>query len=993
MTTLFLLLLSIFMPISSYADWAPEDLAPYEIIDNHVEAIVDASGLADETYTMELKSRNDQGRNILVMQSISFVPDIETIQVLSASSETNGVHTPVDLSTITTRAGKGMSGGISNIQEIVIPFTNILANSSIKYTYNRKTKKVLVPKLFEAKFVFGWQAPERSSSAKIVSKLPLFYSFTGTNNILDIKSSRVGEDYVLEFRQKKSVFRFPLEFNPILGTGDTLGLSISTLNDWSVFSKSLAEKYENLLEEKLPPQLQAIAEKAKVAPTLEAKIDIVTSELAEIMTYSGNWTSLERMFYPQSLSKIAINKTGDCKDYSMATTAILRSIGIKSNIALTFRNTQYTNIGLITTHRDISSINVNSIFNHAIVKVESENKVLWVDPTNSVSDSKYIFSDIAGSEALELNMVSAKLERIPIPSSDDSFASFTKKIKITEDGSAESVTDFQLKGEFAKYVLETNLSKNGDEAKKLIATFLRTDSSTGKNFYEGFNLSSRKSRELKGSQKSFGEKILHKKDEKQYLIVPLPTSLSSYMNIADKRVTDLNLVSRFKEMSVIQVEGFDFVDFQVGCNIYSPWFTIERRFIKNEKGFEIRDNIESQAVRVSLDTVNSRKFQLSTSDIRSCAGTQAVQVVKLNGESLEKRMTLYTTEKLKELDKILGPESVSSAEKAFHVADQILSVDPKNKMASLIQGRSLRLINYKHDGINRDEYDEQYKLIMLRADKMFPNDPQVQLYWTSYYLSTDNHEASLASFKKTWELGLRSSRLYIFGGDILKKSGNLEGAKKSFLQAIATGEDSLDRATAAGKLGRLYLEEDNFSESIIYMKKSLEYYPKNTWLHGSFVRLLTSLKRLDEAISEGEKMLLAGDYGIGRHYVASAYYAKAEELLSKLSSEDPLWQQETTKVKLKEIESLYQKSIKHFPEHTHSLTGLGTLYQRMAKQKNDQEYALKSLNLLEKAEKNEDRHLLSSQELMISNAKIREALRQSRELASPKRPTATPISN
>lgn len=987
------LFIYIFLPIHSYADWAPEALAPYEITNNHTDIKVDASGLADETYTMELRSLNDQGRSILVMQSIQFIPDIESIKVLSASSETNGVVTPVDLSTITTRAGKRMSGGISNIQEVVIPFTNISANSSIKYTYNRKKKKILVPKLFEANFVFGFQAPERASSAKIVSKLPLFYSFAGTNNILDIKSNFVDDEYILEFKQKKSVFRFPLEINPILGTGDNLQLNISTLNDWNIFSTSLAEKYEALLKEKLPPQLKAIADKAKMAPTLESKIDTVTSELAEIMTYSGNWTNLEGMYYPQNLEKIAINKTGDCKDYSVATTAILRSIGINSNIALTFRNTLYTNVGLITTYRDISSINVNSIFNHAIVKVESENKVLWVDPTNAVSDSKYIFSDIAGSEALELNMTGAKLERIPLPTADDSYSSYTKTIKIADDDSAESVTTFQLKGEFSKYVLETKLNKNEDEAKKVLATYVRTDTSSGKSFYEGLNLNSRKSRDLKGVQKTFGEKVLHKKDEKQYFFAPLPSSLSSYMNIADKRVTDLNLVSRFKEISVTQVDGFDFIDFQIGCNVYNPWFTIERRFIKNEKGFEIRDSIESMAVRVPLDIVNSQKFQLSTSDIASCANTQAVQVKKLNGESLAQRMKPYNIEKLKELDKILGPESVSSAEKAFHVADQILSVDPNNKLASLIQGRSFRLINYKHNGINRDEYDEQFKKIMIKTDDLFPNDPLVHLYWTSYYLSTENHTASLASFKKTWELGLRSSRLYLFGGDILKKSGNLEGAKKSYLQAITAGEDNLDKATAAGSLGDLYLTENKVSDSIAYTKKSLEYYPKNTWLHGTFVRLLTSLNRFDEAISEGEKMLLVGDYGIGRHYVASAYFEKAESLLKEVNSIDPQWKKDDTALKLKEIESLYQKSIKHFPQHTKSLTGLGTFYQKMARISDNREYALKSLNLLETAEKNEDRHLLSSEELYISNAKIREALKQSRELASPQQPSISPISN
>ncbi len=70
---------------------------------------VDSKGLATTTSEITMKVLNEKGRNLLVLKKIRFTPDASKITVLSASSVTDGVETPVDLKTI--RNSRAISRG------------------------------------------------------------------------------------------------------------------------------------------------------------------------------------------------------------------------------------------------------------------------------------------------------------------------------------------------------------------------------------------------------------------------------------------------------------------------------------------------------------------------------------------------------------------------------------------------------------------------------------------------------------------------------------------------------------------------------------------------------------------------------------------------------------------------------------------------------------------------------------------------------------------
>jgi hypothetical protein len=120
------------------ADWLPEKEAPYEIVSSNDLVIVEKSGLHTSEREIVYRILNEQGRNYLALKGIPFVPDAQKIQLLKASTVTEGKETFVNIKTATVQQAKGPSGGLTHSKELVIPFTNLEVGSLVKYKYRER---------------------------------------------------------------------------------------------------------------------------------------------------------------------------------------------------------------------------------------------------------------------------------------------------------------------------------------------------------------------------------------------------------------------------------------------------------------------------------------------------------------------------------------------------------------------------------------------------------------------------------------------------------------------------------------------------------------------------------------------------------------------------------------------------------------------------------------------------------------------------------------
>lgn len=932
----------------SRADWVPESAAPYSILNSSDDITVDKAGLSTSVREVEMKVLNEQGRNQLVIQSIPFIPDAMKIEVLKASSITDGIESSVDVKKVTIRTAGGSPGGISNVKEVLIPYNNIKIGSITKYTVRMSDTKVLVKGLYSAGYSFGVSTLEMAGKAKIRSFIPIYVKINDPWNILVSKEYKDGNYFVFEFEQKKPIFKIPSEFNPILRNNMISMVEVSTMNNWGTYVGPISEKYEKILEEKgLPPSFEKIVEHASKARTVNEKIDRVTSELATIMTYSGDWTSFDKMFFPKKISEIGKLKVGDCKDFSLATVAMLRKMGLQANVAMTMRKSGggISGKGLLIVEPISTSLVRQNFFNHAIVKVKVGGEIIWVDPTNIVSNSSFPFNDIAGSYALELIKSAKDLEKIPHPALGQSLVTFDKSIKVNADNTVESITDFEMTGDYAKYVVEGAFTQNEEMAHKIMMAFLRTDAKSAKSLYEGINLKNRIAASLKGKQKSFGESLILDKESKKYFLAPLALSIRGLTSIGVKRVTDMNLEGTFFEKSVVRVKGYDFIGFKEGCTILSPWFTIRRKFLKDQDGFQVHDLVELKKIEVPAGDVNSDKFQMSVGDIAECAGTQAVEIRKLDlNETLASRLKEYTYEKAKSEYDISGPKSITGARNALHIAEQILSKDIKNKDALVLKARAIRKVGYKNESIDRSEYFDESDVILADLENKFPQDPQVlmQKAWGGYHRNNQNE--MMTYFKKAFAVSGRNWELYNLGANISEKLGKTDAALGSYAKALELAQTSSEKGSAAVGVAEMYFKKQQNEKAISYYKYAISANPENTWVAGNFMIILQGMKKWDEAITTGEEIMKTSAYGIGRRLLADAYAGKAKTISSR-----PVANSEAREKNEQEAEGYLAKGLQHSPTNEACLSEMAQLYFERALKNKDSMAAQRALSYIEKA--------------------------------------------
>ncbi|KYG70084.1 hypothetical protein AZI85_15465 [Bdellovibrio bacteriovorus] len=968
------IVLSLFIQSMALADWAPLSVAPYEILSMVDTIDVDKKGLYTITSEASMRVLNEQGRNTLVLKKIPFLPESTKITVIRASSITDGVETMVDLKTVRIEAAKSPEGGLAAYKDVVIPFTNLKVGSTITYRFVEKKTKQLIPGHFSVEYNYGMSVPEAGGHLTVKSAIPIFFAMSDPWKNLEIQNIKENEKFVLRVKQKSSLYKLPIEFGPIIRKENATRIQISSINNWRDYLKSFAGKYEKILEvKKLPASYQKIADLAKSANSVEEKINIVTSELASIMTYSGDWTTFEKMFVPRPLNEVEKLKTGDCKDFSIATVAILRNLGISAEVALTHRKSPSAQLGMYTIDPLDLNLVLQDAFNHAIVKVKNGQSIYWVDPTNIVSNASTPFSDITGSYALEVSTNATGLERIPYPSMGQNSIRVVKNYNIREDNTADTTSSFRFTGVFAKAVLEIAHSQNKEVSKKILMAFNRTDPKDAQGNYTGVNFNSRISTELKGVEKASGDRVLEAKDSKLYFSAPLSFTLNGLTVFnRTKRITDMYTEGASEDNTVLKVDGYDFVGFQEGCTILTPWFTVERAFIKTQTGFEVRDQSKFFDAELKAEDINSDKFSTHLSDIfYDCAATQTVEVVKLQpGQSLSTRLKDYSAKKAKELMEVSGPTSITSARHAYHITENLLSQNPKDKDALIQKLRAIRRVGYKSNLIDSKEYYQASDSILkvLLAD--YPNDTTVltQRVWSAYFQK--NPVDMTIHFQKLYPLAPKNYEFYTLGGAIAEEMKRNEVALGSYLKAFQLAENPRQKASSSVDIAGILINKGEIDKGIAYYKQAISLYPENTWTQGNLMSMLSNLKRYDEAIQLGETIMKENPYGMAKKSLAEAYRGKALEYYKngRQTTAADLKSEAGEKL-LRDVEAYIGKGLSYYPACGKCLVSMAAVYRIRASLHGDKDYAMKAKTYYDKAnqegEISKDVTLMSSREIDV----------------------------
>lgn len=226
--------------------------------------------------------------------------------------------------------------------------------------------------------------------------------------------------YMPEMKQAMYVTPLKLEYN-----GKILGMS-----SWTEFGSWLNSLFEgrDVLSDEL---------KNKVHELVNGISDDRTKvkRLYEYMTTNCRYVSIQigiGGIQPMSAEDVYRTKFGDCKGLSFFLGAMLKEIGIKSNLVFISTENKRLNkdkISLVTT-------------NHAILRVQLADEVLWLECTNPELPFGFIHNDIVGHDAIVIDGENTHIATLPQYPDSVNRSNQSVLIEINETGEAQFEMNF-----------------------------------------------------------------------------------------------------------------------------------------------------------------------------------------------------------------------------------------------------------------------------------------------------------------------------------------------------------------------------------------------------------------------------------------------------------------------------------------------------------------------------------------------------------------------
>jgi len=392
--------------IPTHARMATHEDAPVEYLFYNRDITIKADGHTEDVVEYRLKILNEKGRNEAITM-LTYNDSVSKIEILDARTINKGKEYRISKNMIENKPLASSTQAFDQQMQVMVSFPQATIGSELYIKYKTTTKKQPLPGYFALNLRFGEHGRWNQSRVNLTSEIPFHMKVLDPTSNLNVEQGQQDQKHTLSISLKKPLYEELIgAANPKIRESSHITMvMLSTCKDFNDLSKILAKNYEAVQQQPLPEEFQVIKRAAEKATSLGEKINIVTSILSERINYLGDWQTNEGRFSPRPLATVAKTGVGDCKDFSSATTAILRSMGIKAQIALVTRAYDYVACD------NLPSLNV---INHAIVKVtDAQGKIWWIDPTNSVSFSGGVFPDIANRPAYVLDKRNPTKEQIP----------------------------------------------------------------------------------------------------------------------------------------------------------------------------------------------------------------------------------------------------------------------------------------------------------------------------------------------------------------------------------------------------------------------------------------------------------------------------------------------------------------------------------------------------------------------------------------------------
>ncbi len=503
--------------------------------------------------------------------------------------------------------------GFDSNQQLTIGFPKVNVGSILESEIRLKTLKTPFQDHYFLSFSFGFAEFVESADYQIESEIPLEMVVFDPEKFLSIEQKVEGSLQKISVRLLRPIFKsFLDEQNSFMPMDSTPWVRLSSMKNWEKMPEGLIQKFEKSASENLPLPLADIVKSAKAFSDPIDQINQTTAAISEQVRYMGDWKTIEGGHEPRSLSVIQKTGFGDCKDFAVLTTRILRELGYQAFPALVWRSSYYAPPPVLIPSMDF--------FNHAIVWAKKENRIFWVDATNPFSFAQELQMDISDRPALILKSVPV-LENTPKGKPTSGHVQIDLRVgsprlksqKITIDG------NFRQMGRAANGLTGASLVTSQATIESSIISYLLSLNRVQNYRFDPFELRSRitSDQNFKFNAEELWHPLLTTAG-KAYLVAS-PPEIAVFQFDAQQRFSPLALGPEYTWTRQIV---FD-VSFWQGspnyhCHLSSPWIDFSRDFYRKKNQIIISEKTEKKAVIIGREEIHSAKFITLQDGLRKC---------------------------------------------------------------------------------------------------------------------------------------------------------------------------------------------------------------------------------------------------------------------------------------------------------------------------------------------------------------------------------------
>lgn len=614
--TLVLSLIGIgFFSNSALARWAAPEEATYAVNFDRSRYEINADGSYSLTSERQIEILKDKARTDLGLLRLTFDAHSSTLDLEEAKTINPKKTTQVRKEHIEIKPLASSGPGFDEKRQVTIAFPDVAVGSKLYYRYRRKIRKPSIPDFFSKNFALGWNELVQNFELTYASERPLYVQVNDPDESLEVIREQDGK--LVKLRLKKPIFRRVMEEDDIsIEPKSLLWIAVSTIGSWDEFPLKIPEIYETYIKSELPPKLEKIRQKAALHSDPVKQINTVTSQLAGLIHYVGDWVPVEGLFQPRPLPLVLETAFGDCKDFTSLTAIILDKLGFETHAAWILRGTNWL----------ASPITIPALhLNHAIVWARKKGRTFWVDPTNTTSFAQGIYEDISARQALVLKPGDIRRERTPALDPSQSAIKLSFQHRFRKSSHIKTEGKFSLLGRAAQGMTAKGLSYEKSQLDFSLLRWLSNPNKLSDWKFSEYDLRSRVVSDLDASF-SYRERWnpVTTSAGKGYLVGRIPY-MDDFQFEREKRVSGIYFrdpkswkreTSFLGKSVLLRTKG--------NCKIRSRWLDFQRSFRKRKGRVTLVEELKVKQARVPLTDIQSPAFAHLQEEVANCAQTAVV---------------------------------------------------------------------------------------------------------------------------------------------------------------------------------------------------------------------------------------------------------------------------------------------------------------------------------------------------------------------------------